>query len=343
MKVTVQTRDVTTAMYEAGEGERLLQAGISKGVGLPHECATGTCGMCKAKVVTGEVVPLWPAAPGNTTLKPEKGQILLCQSAIKSDCTISVSKAENYKVSPSYREGSIRSIISLTQDVVFLQVELAEPLPFEPGQFVTLEAPGVEGPRAYSLANHPGSEVLEFLIKRKMDGGMTSWIFNHAIAGNKVRVFGAIGRAHLRPTDKHVVLISGSSGLSSTLSILRSASDRLGQFKTDVYFGVRTPSDIFFAEELAEFAKQYENVNVTICLSDAGNTDCPTGPVITMAPRLKLKNGFVHEVLAANRVEDLPNTTAFIAGPPPMVDAVIRTLMTDWRLPISNIRYDKFN
>lgn len=343
MKVTVQTRDVITATFDASEGERLLQAGLAKGVGLPHECATGTCGMCKAKIVTGEVRPLWHDAPGNKSLKADKGQILLCQSATKTDCTISVNKVENYNVTPAYREGTIRAITSLTQDVVLLQIELPEPMPFEPGQFVTLETEGVDGPRAYSLANHPGSEVLEFLIKRKMDGGMTSWIFNHAHPGSKVKIYGAIGRAHLRPHDQHVVLISGSSGLSSTLSILRSASDRLDQFKTHVFFGVRTTADIFFAEELAEFAFNYTNVSVTICLSDAGHTDCPTGPVISMAPRLKLKNGFVHDVLAASRVDDIPATTAFIAGPPPMVDAVIRTLLTEWRMPITNIRYDKFN
>ena len=34
--------------------------------------------------------------------------------------------------------------------------------------------------------------------------------------------------------------------------------------------------------------------------------------------------------------------TAFVAGPPPMVDATLRMLITDARLPATDIRYDKF-
>lgn len=339
MKVTVRTRDDATT-FEAAEGERLLQAGLSRNVGLPHECATGTCGMCKARLDEGEVTPLWGAAPGGAALKPNKGQILLCQSAVKTDCTISINRgAELYGTAPDYVEASIVEVRPLTRDVARLKIAIPGPMVFEPGQFVTMEVPGIDGPRAYSLANSPQSHRLEFLIKRKPDGEMTGWIFERARPGDKIRIFGPLGRAHLRPDDKHLVLISGSSGLSSTLSILKSAAyrDRPKDFRTDIFFGVRTPSDIFCTEDFTEFLDQSDRVSVTICLSDAPAADQK------IDNRIRLAKGFVHEVLAAHNLENSADTTAFIAGPPPMVDASIRVLVTDWRVPLSNIRYDKFN
>ena len=37
------------------------------------------------------------------------------------------------------------------------------------------------------------------------------------------------------------------------------------------------------------------------------------------------------------------DTTAYLAGPPPMVESAMRMLMTEARLPPSRIRFDKFS
>ena len=59
----------------------------------------------------------------------------------------------------------------------------------------------------------------------------------------------------------------------------------------------------------------------------------------------------MHDV-AADYIKSTYNTpdaletekpVAYIAGPPPMVDAAIRILLTDARLPPQLIRYDKFS
>jgi toluene monooxygenase electron transfer component len=34
---------------------------------------------------------------------------------------------------------------------------------------------------------------------------------------------------------------------------------------------------------------------------------------------------------------------AYVAGPPPMVDASLRLLLREARLPLADIRYDKFS
>ena len=62
--VSVSDRAGASAAYHVRPGERLLHAGLAAGIGLPYECATGTCGSCKATVLEGSVRTLWDEAPG---------------------------------------------------------------------------------------------------------------------------------------------------------------------------------------------------------------------------------------------------------------------------------------
>ena len=59
----------TSRRLESRSGERLLHAGLRQGVGLPYECASGTCGSCKATLVSGQIEDHWPEAPGRKHLR----------------------------------------------------------------------------------------------------------------------------------------------------------------------------------------------------------------------------------------------------------------------------------
>ena len=58
---------------ECAPRERILYAALRAGVGVPHECATGSCGTCKARARPGTVEDVWPQAPGHAYLKRERG------------------------------------------------------------------------------------------------------------------------------------------------------------------------------------------------------------------------------------------------------------------------------
>ena len=75
---------------EPKAGERILYAGLRAGVALPYECASGTCGSCRARVKTGSVTDLWPSAPGKATIKTERQEILMCQCTADGDAEILV-------------------------------------------------------------------------------------------------------------------------------------------------------------------------------------------------------------------------------------------------------------
>ena len=57
MKVVVNARNGARD-FECEPGEKILHAGLRSGVELPYECATGTCGPCKARLLSCGGAPL---------------------------------------------------------------------------------------------------------------------------------------------------------------------------------------------------------------------------------------------------------------------------------------------
>ena len=89
MKITVQANSGEFS-FECEATERLLYAGLAQGLRLPYECATGTCGTCRGRVVQGSTLVEWDEAPGFARLKRAKGDVLMCQARPTADCVLRV-------------------------------------------------------------------------------------------------------------------------------------------------------------------------------------------------------------------------------------------------------------
>jgi toluene monooxygenase electron transfer component len=106
-----------------------------------------------------------------------------------------------------------------------------------------------------------------------------------------------------------------------------------------VYFGVRTLADGFYLRELSDFVNAAGgNLEVTLALS---HEQAPSASHPHF-PRVQLAQGMVGDVAAQAMAGRYDNMVGFIAGPPPMVDGALRTLIREARLPPQFIRYDKF-
>lgn len=343
MKITVQNRSGERS-FDCHVGEAILHAGLRHGLNLPYECATGTCGTCRARVVSGDVDMHWKEAPGAANLKTEKGDILMCQTRARSDCVLRV--PPDPKIAPQHapavRRGIIKNKRQLTKDVVHFAIDLSDPISFEAGQFVIVETSDFPGARAYSIVNF-GADItrVELVLKRKPGGHFSDWMLAAGTGEPEVKVFGPLGRAVFRPQEgKNIVCIAGGSGIAGIMSILECArrADHFHNHRGVLYFGVRTLHDVFYVEALSRLvAAAHGNLEVTIALSDE---PAPTTSVPEF-PNLKLTSGLVHEV-ANKAIGGQPDDAiAYVAGPPVMVDAAIRSLIVSG-FSAQDIRYDKF-
>lgn len=342
--IDIQTKSGSFT-FQAEPGETILYAGLRQGLTLPYECATGTCGTCRARVMSGEVESAWEEAPGATKIKRDKGDILMCQSRATQDCVLRAPvtlelRADQHKL-PEYRTATIENLRRLTGDVISFELDLSTPMNFNAGQFVVLSAPGLAGGRAYSMVNYqPDSQRIELVVKRLPGGGFSNWLFEEATEGQQLRLFGPLGEATFRPDErKNLLMIAGGSGIAGMMSILAHA-ERENYFqdhKGHLFFGVRTLPDGFYLEQMARHvAAAGGNLEITLALSHEEAGEAPHDG-------LQLASGWVHEVAARTMSGRYDNIMAYVAGPPPMVDAALRVLVTEGGLGAPSIRYDKYS
>lgn len=345
MKVRVQTKG-DAFEFDCEPGEPLLYAGLRHGLTLPYECATGTCGTCRARVHEGEARTLWESAPGLTYVKREKNEILMCQAA-GDGCTLrvpaKVAARTGATPAPRHRTGKIVKSRILCNDVIEFQVAIDSPMSFDAGQFVVLESAAVTGGRAYSMVNFAAAaDSLEFVVKRKPDGAFSDWLFGTEVEGQPVKLFGPLGRAVFLPEeDRNILCIAGGSGIAGMMAITSRAAREgyLDDHEAHVYFGIRSAEDAFYLDRFSALVADFpETLEVTVALSDSE----PTADLKARYPRLQFAAGFVHAVASAGMAGRFDNLIAYVAGPPPMVDGALRMLVLEARLPGTDIRYDKF-
>jgi toluene monooxygenase electron transfer component len=338
----------SSCTFGAEPQEPLLYAALRAGVAVPYECATGTCGTCKARRLAGVIVGDWREAPGSAYLRPDRDEVLLCQTRALSDCSFeipgSVNLASTTRVRPYFGRGVIGRIDSLTQDTVELVLELDPALEFDAGQFAVLRVPHLAGYRGYSMTNHPGSaSQAKFVVKRKPDGAFTDWLFSGARPGDSIEWFGPLGKAIFAPQEQRtIVCIAGGSGIASIMSILEAgcSSRHFDHFEAAIFFGVRTGADAFYLDRLQRFAETFPHMlRITVAISH----DVPAEDMRERYPSLTFESGFPHEIAARDLAGRFAGRVAYLAGPPILVDVSIRMLITQGRLPVRDIRYDKFS
>ena len=345
MKVVVTARS-GTCEFECEPGEKILHAGLRSGVELPYECGTGTCGTCKAKLVSGRVESEWPEAPGTRYLKGP-AELLMCQCRAEEDCALEVGVLKTRETDtplPGALGGEVRGRRRLTHDVAAFDVDLDRPLDFDAGQFALLSIPGIAGARAYSMVNFERSaRRLSFVVKKKPGGAVSEWLLGDGVEGTRLGLFAPLGHATFQPgLPKHVLCIAGGSGIAGMMSILQRAGEasHFAGWDGHVYFGVRSERDGFFLDALQALQARYPaRLAVTIALSD----DEVPGSLTAAYPGLAFARGLVHAVAGEGMKGRFADVRAYVAGPPPMVDASLRLLLREARLSPADIRYDKFS
>lgn len=345
MPVTIETKSGIFTIDDNGD-ENILFAGLGDGIGLPYECATGTCGTCRGRVTQGLVDAGWPEAPAMAKFKPEKGDVLMCQAYATGDCVIRVPSkvVQDTNANLPYRiTAKISATNMLTSDVIHLELVTKTPVAFKAGQFYVVGTPEIRGGRAYSMVNYDAeTNRIVFVIKKKPDGVFCDWLFSDSRVEASLSMFGPLGKATFDPAESsNIICITGGSGVAGIMSILDHATqaNHFENHTGTLYFGVRTLADGFYLGELAEMVrKSNSNLRVVLALSNE-NLDIGQHPDY---PEIELGYGFVHDAVKADLSVVDDNTIGYVAGPPLMVDGAIKTLIVSGGMAPTKIRHDKF-
>ncbi|NNK68717.1 MAG: NADH:ubiquinone reductase (Na(+)-transporting) subunit F [Rhodobacteraceae bacterium] len=318
----------------------------------------GTCGLCRVRITDGGPDSLPVEAAKFTRAELRDGMHLACQVVVRGDMALEVDDnllgAETYdltvasvgQLTPLIREVVLEMPVAMAETLragAFVQItappfalnydDIEVPKAFEDAWHslrpltVATDTPVT---RAYSLANRPEDTAARRLVMNirlalpppsvpdAPPGIVSSWLFSLR-AGDKVQTTGPFGSFRVQPTEREMVFIGGGVGMAPLRAQIFEQLERLGtKRKISFWYGGRSKSDLFYADEFDALAARHPNFTWTVALSDPVPGDNWTG-----------RTGFVHAVAFQDYLSDHPAPETceyYLCGPPLMIRAVLSML-----------------
>jgi ferredoxin-NAD(P)+ reductase (naphthalene dioxygenase ferredoxin-specific) len=158
------------------------------------------------------------------------------------------------------------------------------------------------------MAGLAGDANLEFHVRVVAGGRVSGYIANELKPGDAVRVSGPLGCAYLRRKHEGPILcVAGGTGLAPVLSILRGAIAQSMPNPIHLYFGVRSPRDVYGLDWVAEIERRHPAFELHVVVTAGGD------------PRER-RCGLVTEAIEED-LGSLEGWRAYLCGSPPMVEA----------------------
>ncbi|MCI4682372.1 2Fe-2S iron-sulfur cluster binding domain-containing protein [Rhodoblastus acidophilus] len=307
---------------EVAEGQTILDACLRAGVYLPHACGHGLCGTCKTQVLDGEIDHGEASPFALMDFERDEGFVLACTATLKSDVAIEADVEDD----PDARRIPVRDFVGevvalddLTHDVKGVRLALRDgPIDFQAGQYVNVFLPGIEASRAFSIANPPSdSGHVELQIRRVPGGEATGYVHERLQLGDKLKITGPQGRFIVRKSRGGPLLfLAGGTGVSSPRSMILDLLEEGYAEPITLVHGVRAQADLYGRDEFEALARSHDNFHYAPALSHEPEPSEWRGD-----------RGFVHDVAKRIFGGVFEGSTAYLCGPPPMIEACIATLM----------------
>lgn len=206
-------------------GQTILEAALTAGVNVPYQCANGSCGDCRARIVEGLAADTEHHDYVFTGADRQHPMLLMCRSQPTSDLIIETALPQEAGDIPPQRISTTVRNRQLLQDDQVLILTLRTPrsstLRFLAGQQVSLRIPGI-GQRNKSVASCPcNGRDLQFHFRRNAEDTFTEHLFNGLRPDTMVEVEGPHGDLVFDDTStRPVILVAYDTGFSAMKSLI---------------------------------------------------------------------------------------------------------------------------
>lgn len=303
-KITIQS---TGDVFEAKPSQTVLEAAITAGVNMPYGCRNGTCGSCKGKVLSGEVMHDDYAGSAMSEAEEESGNALFCKARALGDLTIDC-RISDAGIPPRILPARVQKLEKLADDVMvmLLQLPANQKLDFKAGQY--LEFILKDGKRrAFSIANAPHDDAAIELHLRLVDGGQfTTHVFTELEEKAIMRIEAPLGSFYLREdSQKPIIFAATGTGFAPVKGIIEHMLHNNINREILLYRGARTLDDMYMHDLCQRWAEQMPNLSYIPVLSRPDD-------------QWQGKTGYVQNVIVED-VQNLADHQAYICGLPEMV------------------------
>ena len=216
--------------------------------------------------------------------------------------------------------GAVVAIDDLAHDVKGVRLaRRRRPIDFQAGQYVNVTLPGVEGSRAFSIANAPSdSGHVELQIRLVPGGAGTSYVHEKLKVGDMLSFNGPSGRFIVRKSRGGPKLfLAGGTGVSSPRSMILDLLEEGYAEPITLVHGVRTEADLYGREDVRGAGRQASEF--PLCAGPVGRA---RGQRLEGRARLRARRR-----QACSMAAQFEGNTAYLCGPPLMIEGCIGALM----------------
>ena len=207
--------------------DTVLEAGLRAAIPLAYGCAGGSCGKCKARVVSGEIKQVRSQEYTIPAEHQMQGYALMCCCTAVSDLVIEAEVAGAPSELPQQHIGGIvRAIECPTDEVAVIHIKTSprERLRFLAGQraVVTL---GSSLASQLSIASCPCEDRhLEFHVRRLQGNLFSDYVFERLKPGDEVSIRGPLGHFVLNGNaHRPIVFLAFCNGFAAIKSLMEHA------------------------------------------------------------------------------------------------------------------------
>ena len=299
--------------------DTLLQAGLKAGLKLNYGCGNGTCGLCKARVISGDVTKVMPFDYPLSQAERLQGHTLLCaHSAGSGEIVIETLEAGGPREIPEQEiTVRVRSVQPLAEGTLLLHLQTPRTsrLRFLAGQSVTLYggAGGVDAHGTYPIASCPCDDRnLHFHIARNPGDALAELLFGGAIrGGDALTLWGPAGEFVLAESDRPLAFVACDTGFAPIKSLIEHAMAVDVSESISLDWLALRPDGQYLANQCRAWAAAFDNFRYAAHVA-ADPGDGARTLVAEMAAALSLSK---HDV--------------YVAGPAPFVEAAATALAAE--------------
>ncbi|MBI5919622.1 MAG: CDP-6-deoxy-delta-3,4-glucoseen reductase [Nitrosomonadales bacterium] len=314
------------------ENETILEAASRNKITLPYGCRNGACGVCKGRVLQGEIDHGNAQSFALSDAEKADGLTLYCCAKAKSDVVIESHEVGGVsQIQVKTLPSRVQKMEKVAPDVMLLWLKLPanEKLEFLAGQYIDILTKDGKA-RSFSLANAPHEgDMLELHVRNITGGSFTHYVFNELKERDIMRFKGPLGTFFLREdSDKPILFVASGTGFAPVKALIEHALHIGVTRPMHFYWGARTLADLYLLNKAHEW--ETRGVKFTPVLSDALPEDNWTG-----------RTGFVHQAVLEDYV-DLASHQVYACGAPVVVEAAHRDYTTQRGLPNEEFYSDAF-
>ena len=327
-------------------GETVLEAALRSGVSINYNCHNGSCGDCRARIVSGEISRELPHDYVIKQAERDRGVALLCCAMSESDLVIEAHEAGSpADIAPEKLTTTVYKVERPTDDVTVLHLRTprSRTLRFLAGQHATIRIDGL-APRNKSIASCPcNGMLLQFHVRDVADDPFAQYVFHELKPREKVELEGPFGNFTLDEDSRRpIVFLAYETGFASIKSLIEHAIALEKSQHMHLYWVARDESDHYLANYCRSWQDALDDFAFTPLTADGQGAagDSPLGAVAEISELSRAERAMA--VVGAQVVADYPDLSAFdvYASGPRAILAVGKQLMMEHQLPEERLFVD---